>query len=288
MTTVKFPAYRTYESLRVTVNDAMMAMLVGGRLASHTMSLHQGTRATLAEIFPAVHGVGRMNQRADDVRRILASAEQHFTFMGIPYVVGLHVAHLQNVAALLIRYALVHEESNLDPATLDAEKGHETLLGAATFALNLADDDLALFSLIRRIRNRILHGGGTPGSHLKEAYGELAVAAKERWERPAGRPLPIPRSNTVMHLGAEELVACLAITHQIARGINYSLQAGMPRSVWARIAAEDYRTVAPQKFHQQDRGKRLRGFARTHYGPLELHDVELEEAAETLLAEKQS
>ena len=289
MATVKYPLYRQYEANRVRVNDALMALLVGSRLASHSLSLHGGSSVTLGDMYPAVDQINRMNQKACDVRELLDHSERHFTLMAIPYLVSVHVAHVKDVLELLIErgvasldQACTQRNGQLtdELATIDADAIHRELIESANFDLELSEDDLDLFSLARRMRNRILHANATAGSHLRNAYLGLSAEARKRWERPAGRELPISGSSESLDLKAGELIATLAVTHQIAKRINFSMQAGMPRPTWARLAVDDYRSMSRQRFGQPDVLKRLRGFSQTHYGPLRLTDDELCEAVQ--------
>ena len=71
---ILFPEYRAYVASRIEVNNAMMALLAGSRLAAHTLTLTVGSTATLSQLFPAVEHVGRFDLRSDSARQLLNDA----------------------------------------------------------------------------------------------------------------------------------------------------------------------------------------------------------------------
>ena len=81
---------RDYYASRVEVNDAMAALLVGSRLAAHTLSLTAGSTATLGQLFPAVEHVARFNMRSDIARQYLNNADHHIASVAVPYALATH------------------------------------------------------------------------------------------------------------------------------------------------------------------------------------------------------
>lgn len=81
---VKFAQYRAYEAQRVNANNAMMALLAGSHLASHTLKLTEGSDLLLPEIFPNVSHIGRFNLKTETATEILYAAEHHLSAMAGP------------------------------------------------------------------------------------------------------------------------------------------------------------------------------------------------------------
>src|SRR5690606_22350707 len=86
----KYRAYRDYVDSRVEVDNAMMALLAGSRLASNTLQLTGGSKRTLAELFPAVEHIERFNLRNDSARELLLDADRHLTSVALPYALATH------------------------------------------------------------------------------------------------------------------------------------------------------------------------------------------------------
>lgn len=101
MPEILFRDYREYAASRVEVNNAMMALLAGSRLAAHTLSLTAGSNATLGQLFPAVEHIDRLNLRSDSARQLLQDADHHIASVAIPYALATHEDFVTDMLALV-------------------------------------------------------------------------------------------------------------------------------------------------------------------------------------------
>jgi hypothetical protein len=277
---VRFPAYRRYKENLIAANDAMMALMIGARLGQHSLSTSPAScDALLPQLYGGIPGIERVNRTAADAADLLGTSEQHLASMGIPYALSTHGAFVGSVIEMLREDG--KDPSNgeweipwsPDPYTLDLALVNEYFEERA--GNSLPAPLLSLFHLSRKIRNRIIHGAGTPGSHLLSDYRQLPLDVRERWEAISGRPLTVESSK--LRLGEGELIAVLAFSRGLAHSINEALEGALGRNRWAAIMIADYRNQFPQRFGERHmRERRVKGFARSLYGPLHLSDEEIE------------
>jgi hypothetical protein len=280
---VRFPAYRRYSESRIEVNDAMMALLIGARLGEHALRTSAASpEVLLPSLFGQIDGIRRVNRTAGDAARLLADAEMHLAYMAIPYALAVHGTFLV-AAAGMVRddgrdegdsYGIQRVE---DLTRLPLENGHQYV---AERCGKMLDGTLPpLFQLARKLRNRIIHFVGTPGSHLLSDYRALPEPARESWEHLAGRPLPDAVVGGRLALGEGELVAVLAVSRNLVQTINDLLAHTLSRRYWASLVVADYRTEYRQRFGERDRRlKRVVGYAGQMYRPLRLTTEEIIEA----------
>jgi hypothetical protein len=278
---VRFPAYRQFSAARIEINDAVMALLIGARLGEHALKTSAASRgALLPSLYGQIPGIARVNRTAGDAAQLLADAETHLAYMAIPYALAVHEDFLVS-AAIMVRddgrdaatsgFALPRLE---DLTKLSLETGHEYI--AERCGTELDGTLLPLFHLIRRIRNRIIHAGGRPGSHLLPAYHGLPRDARESWEHLAGRPLPDAVESGRLMLEEGELVAVLAVSRNLVQKLNDLLAHKLSRGYWASLVVADYRAAYPQRFGERDRRmRRVQGFANQSYRALRLTCDEL-------------
>lgn len=277
---VRFPTYRLYKENLIAANDAMMALMIGARLGQHSLSTSPASPdALLPQLFGSIDGIERLNRTAADAADLLSASEYHLASMGIPYALSTHGAFISSVIEMLRADGRDAEKGEWtipwapDPYTLDLALGNEYFEERA--GIQLPPHLLELFHLSRKIRNRIIHGAGTPGSHLLSEFRQLPLAVKESWEKLSGRPLSVDSGR--LRLGEGELIAVLAFSRGLAHTVNEALEGTLSREYWARILIQDYRTQFPQRFGERHaRMRRIRGFARALYGPLQLTDEEIE------------
>lgn len=274
---MRFPAYRRHEEARIRANDAMMIQLASSRLTSDRLSHCDDQDAFLPDAFPHVPDLRRMNRRLSDVAVLVREGERHFTYMAVPFALSVYHAYVVQCIRLVKQRLDAEEETG--PVTLDLV--HEALASVAGEAIS---EDLArMFDLVRHIRNRIIHYGGTEGSHLSDKWNAMSTPAKQSWERLARRPLPIQGSDREMALGLDELIAVLALTKRLAVEVNGVLQTAVPLEQWAAIAVDDYRESQPTRFaHVATRIRRVMGFVRINYGALSLTSKHVEAAIAAL------
>lgn len=278
MSIIRFEVYRRHESARIEANDAMVTLLISSRLGRHVLDLFRGSESYLPEVFPEIDEVRKLNRSISDTRTLMEESERYLALMAIPFVLSIH----QEFTLQCVRLLLNQADLDLEPSSL--EKMHEYLLSGSNGG-KLDADELSLFQLTRRIRNRILHYGSLAGSGERTVYTQtLNENARELWERRAGRPLSVNPGEPI-GLGAGELFATLAVAKALADATNELLVEELPRERWALMAAEEYAQVAGTKKLSQSQ---LRGFAgfcsRQRFQNLKLTDDEVGTAWTTVVA----
>ena len=269
---IKFPAYRRFDALRIIADDAMMALLIGGRVG-RTMLAGTDPKAWLPDAVP-VEDARRLNLRVAEAAELMTVSEVYLAYMGIPFVLAVYQSFLAHVVLLLRKDGLDGTED--DPFRLSFDTAHQRM---ADVGIAIDSDLDRLFAVVRQVRNRIIHYGGRQGSHLRTGYKQLPQPASSWWEKRTRRPLKLGGASDQLLLGPEELIGTLALTKEMARQLNERMAARVSRKTWATLMVEDYRTEQPIRFKAQaQRTRRLRGFARTYYQPLELEAQEIEDA----------
>lgn len=274
---VLFPAFRSYLLARETINDELMALVVGAGIASTTMS-DRSQETLLPELVPDVPEVQRLNQTVRRARALWDRAPSAVTRTAIPYVLSVYGVYLADAVGLLQGLDYDHDPHEPDGTYLHVLHGRiETATGTP-----LPAREIALFELIQIVRNRLAHQGGTPGSRLAGKWRQLTADAKEEWIRIADRPIldAVLDPNSPLDLGIGELNATLAVTHRLAHRVNTGLVTSVPADKWAEMLVRDYRERWPRRYGSgSQRLRRLRGYARHSYSPIQIADQDLEDAA---------
>lgn len=277
---VRFPDYKTHEQARVEANDAMMALLVAGRIAVEVLRTIdadevvdiEGEVEWLPRLFPTVREMHRLNIRRAEAATVVEDAESHLVQMSIPFALSVHGAYIARCIAHLQGAGV--DTSGTNPSTIRLKDIHGHISGHGRIAFS--GPLLELFNLARMVRNRIIHHGATTGHEVKPAWRHLSRRAKDSWVRLADREPPFGNPSDRLVLQAGELFAVLAITKNLADAANVGLQKELPREYWARIVVDDYSTIAPERFAQRaTRLRRVVGHARRLYVPLGLTQEEL-------------
>lgn len=276
MPEIKFGQYRAYEEQRIKANNAIMALLAGSQLASHTLKLTEGSTLLLPEIFPNVAHIGRFNLRTDVATPILRDAEEYLAAMAIPYALAIHEDFIiSGAVGLLVRAAGMkrRQQQNLKPVRMHEE--FEKAVGVPFQA-----DTLELYHLLRLIRNSIIHAGGSAGAELVRKSASMSQGADAAWHRITGTSAPRYGKGDIVQLTHTGLVAALATTKRLARQANAALVNEIPRAVWASVAVEDAQNIIAGRLkNPQQTLRALQGFARYYYAPLGLTETELGTAA---------
>ena len=273
---VLFPAFRSYLAAREMINDELMALVVGAGVAGASLA-DAPDRTLLPELAPNVAYVQRMNQPIADVRALWDRAAPAITRTAIPYILSVYGVFLADAIGLL--HEIGRDADRHEPDDTYLQELHSRFAGAA--AVQLPTRDLALFEVIRVVRNRLVHQAGTPGSKLRPLWSHLPQDAKEEWIRIAGRPLTesIVEPQSALDLRLGELNATLAVTHRLAHRVNAGLVTSVAPEVWADMLVADYRELWPRRYGNREQClRRLSGYARHSYGALNLDDLVLEEA----------
>lgn len=274
MAEVLYPAYRTYTDTRVVVNNAMMALLAGSRLSSHTLQLTAGSKRTLAELFPAVEHIGRFNLRSDVARSLLHEADHHLASVALPYALATHEDFVMSSIKLL-RQEGGHLQTGGKP--IKAWNMHRVLFSSASH--QLPTDWLENFDLLREMRNCTIHAGGRAQARLNAQIAAMGTASSSVWRRLNNQePADVVDAGNV-RLIAEHIFTAFAVTKGLGRAVNAALSSALPRSSWARIAVEDFQETTSRLKNSSGWYRSLLGYTRTNYAPLELTSGELEQAA---------
>ena len=265
MPIVNFLQYRQHDEARTHANNAIMALLAGSHLASHTLQLTVGSESLLPQIFPQVPHIRRFNLETSTARTLLVDAELHLGAMAVPYVLAIHEDFGNTCLKLL-------GERARKAATL-----HDALSQRIS-GINWGPHQGA-FQIARVLRNSLIHTGGRVEQQAIREFGDFVdTAGRAEWIRLAGRdPLTLQVGDRVTFAHGE-VVATLSATHNLAKTINFGLQSALPRATWARIVIEDIEISEPGHLRHHQRLRKCVGYARYLYGPLALTDAEIQQA----------
>lgn len=275
MPEINYRAYREYVASRVNVNNAMMALLAGSRLAAHTLQLTAGSTRTLSEVFPAVEHIGRFNLRSDSARELLQDADEHIASVAIPYALATHEDFVTSTLdALRQRGRRLDAQGNrIRPWNM-----HEVLFRTTGHAPS--SDWLGMFHVFREARNGIIHSGGGADENLLRAIEEMPPGAREGWVRlcDGSEPEELVEAGR-LRLTASHVFMAFAVTKGLGREVNAALGSELTKEEWATLVTADYaqEASAPRNSSKWRRG--VIGLARYNYGPVDLSEAELEKAA---------
>jgi hypothetical protein len=273
---VRFPAFRQYEQLRVEASNALMGLLAGAQLSNHLLQLNRGSDRLLPEVYPNVPHIRRFNLTAEAASDILSEADVHLGAMSIAYALALHEDHVRTSLHMLADAGLV---SRRRAREAHAAGQHGLLQDACGTRL----DPLPLEQLgvLRRMRNSVIHDGGRVSAGLVTSIGAMSHAALAAWTKIAKNDPSKLLEGDRLRLGHGEMLLALATTKSIERGINRLLQIGLPRSEWIEIAVTDAVASLPGVVKGNAPGRKVHGFARHHYGPLEITRAEVDDELRT-------
>ncbi|MFD7404064.1 hypothetical protein ACFV7R_15615 [Streptomyces sp. NPDC059866] len=272
-----YPEYRSYSETRVIVNNAMMALLAGSRLAGHTLQLTTGSQRTLGELFPAVEHIKRFNLRSDAARSLLHDADHHLASVALPYALATHEDFVMSSIDLLRSQGFPIRRAG---KPIKAWNMHEVLFNSSGYAV--PGDLLESFHLLREMRNCTIHAGGKVQPELSTRIAAMGAASTMEWQRLNGQsPSSVVQSGQVT-LIAEHIFTAFAITKNLGREINAALTSAIPSSSWARAAVEDYQGVTSKIRNSSGWRRSLVGYAQKYYEPAKLTEADLEQAARGL------
>lgn len=275
MAEVRYGHYREYFDQRVAANNAIMAFLAGSHLAAHTLRPVQGSDLLLPQVFPQVPHIARFNLRTDDAIRVLAAAEDHLGYMAVPYVLAIHEDYI--VTGALDLLVLSGHLSRTRHRETKSHNMHENL-EAATGSRYTAES-LALFHLLRLMRNALIHAAGRVSQSLADHRRDLDPTSIQLWSTLTGEQLPQLELGDAVAIRQAEIVAVLALTKRLARETNAALTSTLPRTAWADMAVADAMADRGNLGNPHQAKRILQGTARHYYEPLGLTDAELMAAA---------
>jgi hypothetical protein len=272
---ILYRQYRDYVANRIEVNNAMMALLAGSRLAAHTLQLTAGSTATLSQLFPAVEHVDRFNLRSDSARQLLHDADRHIASVAIPYALATHEDFVTESLDFL---------KNEDRTLVDNGKQirawnmHEVLFDTCSYTGPA--DWMQTFHVLRETRNCIIHTGGAVQQSLNEAIAAMGPGARAGWQRLnlGANPEDIVRGGRLA-LTAEHVFTAFAVTKRIGREVNSALAREMGSATWARVAVEDFAAVTTKTRNSSGWRRSMLGYVRQYYAEASLTEAEVEKAA---------
>ncbi|WP_028821905.1 hypothetical protein [Propionimicrobium lymphophilum] len=276
---IMFREYRDYIENRVRVNNAMMALLAGSKLAAHTLSLTSGSNSTLAEVFPTVEHIKRFNLRSDSARDLLNDADQYIASVTIPYALATHEDFVIKMLHLL-------ESEGVRPIThgrqVKAWNMHEVLFETCGYLKPV--EWLETFHVIREIRNSIIHSGELSDSRLNEAISRMGDDARHGWSKLNRNALPEATidSKGRLALTAENVFTSLAVTKRLGREINRALANRLDTTEWARLAISDFHKSTTKIRNSSGWRRSAIGFARQYYSLAGITEGDIEQAARKL------
>lgn len=279
MVEVLFPAYRAYDASRVEVNDAMAALLVGSRLAAHTLSLTAGSMATLGVLFPAVEHIERFNMRSDVARSLLDNADHHIASVAVPYALATHEDFIMEMLSFLEREGHTLQS---DGRPIKAWNMHSALFG--TCGESEPAEWVQSFHVLREMRNCITHAGGLVSQRLRDAMADMGADARSGWARlnSGQNPEDMEDAGGRLALTAEHVFTAFAVTKRLGRDVNTILARELDALTWARVAVEDYNSVTSKLKNSSSWRRSLIGYVRQYYSALAISDTDLEAAARQL------
>jgi hypothetical protein len=267
--------YRNYVANRVDVNNAMMALLAGSRLAAHTLQLTAGSTATLAQLFPAVEHIDRFNLRSDSARQLLHDADAHIASVAIPYALATHEEFVTSALDFL-------EAEGRSLVTggnpIKAWNMHEVLFN--TCRHTAPAEWMETFHTLREARNCIIHSGGSIGVRLNDAISAMGAESRAGWQRLNRGEAPEDLvKNGRMALTAEHVFTAFAVTKRLGREVNAALAGELDGSTWARLAVRDFAAETSKPRNSNVWRRSVLGFARYHYAGANLTEADIEKAA---------
>lgn len=103
---------------RVEASDAVWALLVGSKLAGQTLSDVPDQTALLADQYPDLTHVQRMNQRLDRAGQLLRAAEREVCTIALNFAFGLHEDFVKSCIRLLVTLGKALQQSSRDAGQL--------------------------------------------------------------------------------------------------------------------------------------------------------------------------
>jgi hypothetical protein len=274
---VHFAAFRILEERRVEAGNAIWAILAGSKIAANTLSLTEGSTRTLAEMFPSVEHIERFNLRSDIARSLLGNAEADLCTMGMSYAIALHEDFVKTCLSWLVPLKRITRSKLRDAKAANV---HEKLEGASGVSMDV--DSLALFHLTRLMRNCHIHAGGLGSRELERHASTLNSTQRYTWEKLTKESFAVPAEGVPVLVGVGGLIATLAIGKRLSYDVNLTLQAAIPRSEWANLAAREYFALGAKGPRHATALRSLKGYTRTTYSALALTDNELRAAIDRL------
>lgn len=272
MQVVQYPEYRDVRRLRVDVNNTVMGLLVGAHISSKVLELTDGSKRTLGELFPEIRHVRRFDMTPKDAKRILTNSESYIGQLALPAILAIHedmirrsVDALKDVTAPALHPTTRFNAKSMHSQFAQLAPGH------------LADDSMQVYNYVRNSRNKHVHEGGRADQEFEDDCLLVTGDTQRLWTKITGTKMRLYSVGDSVDLGLDHVIASLAVSKRLAEQANAGLQAKLPRQKWLDIIQDDWVTGvhAPKGANPAQRERKLRGFTRMFYGPLNLTGAEI-------------
>lgn len=271
---VKFKEFRDLERRRVEASDTVWALMVGSKLAAETLAGEDNQKTLLADQFPHLPHVQRMNQRLDRAGMLLEDAEGEICTMALNFTFGLHEDFVRSCIRLLIPLG----EATHGDTRVNSDEMHERFSALTGHVMD--PDALALFHLTRKIRNAYTHAAGLVRQDLITQYTSLTVTQRALWSALTGAAFRVPAVGDSAALGVPGLIGALAVQKRLAYDLNLGLQLAIPRDAWAVMAVREYFAESGKALKDPSALRSAMGYLRGGFGALELTEAEVCDAVE--------
>ena len=268
--TVYFPIYRRYKATRQQANNAMLSLLAGSALASHTLQLTEGSSRLLPEIFPAVPHIARFNLRPDAAAAVLRSAGPHLATVTVPYALAIHedyvtqcIAWVRDQFNFRLPTAVSSDRTWGDIGASNMHEALESMLGQEY--LPNSSVDLELFHLYRLMRNCHIHDGGSASPALRNHVEELGTDAQTRFREITKRDVSTLLQGAQVEYSLLDVFSIFAVTKELGHGVNALLLAGLNREQWADTCVNDFHEQTTRYRNSDSWGRGLIGHAHDRY-----------------------
>lgn len=211
-----------------------MALLVGARLASASLTLAHGSTVLISRMYPTVPHIERFDLRPDRAKRELDSSEDHLARIAIPYALSVHEDYVNQVKDDLMSSGVVLQKNG---KSWNAENMHRILFASMGAP---APTDLATFDLLRRVRNSMIHTGGLVDPYLEAGIAAVGGDAETRWTKVVGRSPAALVNGTRVSVGAGEIMIAFSITRHLSKLVHEASLTALPRSFWLRECVQDF------------------------------------------------
>ena len=265
---VLFPGYRAFEVSRARTNDSLLAIHVANQVALEVMRAEPDRISLAPAIFSATRDIGRMNLTIPQLEQVIEKSERDFAYMAIPFILSSY----QELVKTLRDLWLDGREDDKDFDKLSEVHNNLRLLTG----VELPPDLVNVFDLARRIRNRVVHFGGLPGSNLPSELRNIFSDAHAIWRDWSGASIALNKNPEQMDLTLGDVLAVLALTTKLSRLACAELGRRMSRERWIAIAIEDFDTQSPRALRDvHHRARSLRGFTKCYYHAINFSSAEI-------------
>lgn len=272
MSEVKYPAYRQYEEIRIDVNNAMLALLAGSKIADDAVVNAGDSEEFLSTLFPTIEHIKRFDLRVGPASDYLGKADTHLARMSITYALAIHEDFILSMTAFASSAGI-----SVSTGRITAKRMHSRLFLA--LGHQVPQDWMDCFQLIRCMRNSVIHQGGRVQQELTDLLSNMSTGAEQVWQRLNDQAPADVVQNGELVLIASHIFSAFAVVKRLGREVNVALAGAIPAQRWADICVEDYRTFTKKVRNSPAWRRALIGYAKSHYGPLQLTEADLESAA---------